>query len=175
VYGRLGQIEINNHVAAIRNLAADRPWMDLDRVGVHGKSWGGYFALRAMLSAPDFYKVGVASAAVADLATAPDSPIVPYMGLPVDNPDGYAAGNLLPLAGRLTGDLLMTIGTSDRNTHFGHTMRMMHAFIEADRDVDLLVLPGQHHWLEGASLRRWQVEMKDHFLEHLPPEARSRE
>ena len=73
VFGRLGQFEISDHVAAIRNLAAERPWMDLERVGVHGKSWGGYFALRAMLTEAEFYKVGVASSVIADLATARDT------------------------------------------------------------------------------------------------------
>jgi dipeptidyl aminopeptidase/acylaminoacyl peptidase len=171
VYLRLGQIEIPDHVAAIKNLGVSRPWMDLSRVGVHGKSWGGYFALRAMLMAPDFYKVGVASSVVADLATTAESPVVPYLGLPADNPESYAAANCLPMAANLEGDLLMTIGTADLNTPFGQTMRMLDAFTEAGKDVDLLLFPGQHHWLQGASFTRWQRALRDHFLEHLPPRA----
>jgi len=169
VYGRLGQIEIPDHVAALRDLARTRPWLDLDRVGVHGKSWGGYFTLRAMLMAPEFYKVGVCSAPVVDLATSADAPVVPYLRQPADNPEAYTAADCLPLAGRLAGDLLLTIGTSDRNTPFGHTMRMISAFIEAGKDVELVVLPGQHHWLQGASFERWQRAMRDFFREHLPP------
>jgi dipeptidyl aminopeptidase/acylaminoacyl peptidase len=172
VFERLGMIEIPDHVAALKNLASSRPWMDLSRVGVHGKSWGGYFALRAMLMAPDFYKVGVASSLVADLATTAESPIVPYLGLPQANPAAYESANCLAMADRLQGELLMTIGTADRNTPFGQTMRMVAAFNEAGKDVDLLVLPGQHHWLQGASFDRWQRALRDYFLENLPPETR---
>ena len=171
VFGRLGQIEIPDHVAALKNLAATRPWLDLSRVGVHGKSWGGYFALRALLLAPDVYKVGVASSLVADLATAPDGPIVPYLGLPRNNPEAYAAADCLPLADQLQGDLLITIGTGDRNTPFGQSMRMLRAFTEADKDVEVLVLPGEHHWLQGKSFTRWQRALRDYFREHLPPVA----
>jgi dipeptidyl aminopeptidase/acylaminoacyl peptidase len=170
VFGRLGQIEIPDHVAAIKNLAADRPWMDLDRVGVHGKSWGGYFTLRAMLMAPDFYRVGVASSLVADLATTAESPIVPYLGLPAENTERYNAADCLPIADQLSGNLLITIGTSDLNTPFGQSMRMLHAFTQADKDVEILVLPGEHHWLQGKSFERWQRAMRDYFREHLPLE-----
>ena len=170
VYQKLGQIEIPDHVAALRNLAATRPWMDIERVGVHGKSWGGYFAIRAMLQAPDFYKVGVASSAVVDLATTADSPVVPYLGLPVDSPDAYAAANCLLTADQLQGRLLITIGTSDGNTPFAQSMQMVASFTEADKDVDLLVLPGQHHWLQGKSFKRWQRALRDYFEAHLPTE-----
>jgi dipeptidyl aminopeptidase/acylaminoacyl peptidase len=170
VYGRLGQIEIPDHVAALKDLASTRPWMDLDRVGIHGKSWGGYFVLRAMLQAPGFYKVGVASSAVADLATTLNTPVVPYLGLPSENPEGYAAADCLPIAGQLQGELLITIGTADQNTPFGQSMRILKAFTEADKDVEVLVFPGEHHWLQGKTFSRWQRALRDFFREHLPPE-----
>jgi dipeptidyl aminopeptidase/acylaminoacyl peptidase len=172
VFGRVGVSEIPEHVAALKTLAAERPWMDLERVGVHGKSWGGYFTLRAMLQAPEFYKVGVASASPVDLTTTAESAVVPYMGLPEDAPEAYETANCLPLADRLDGDLLLTIGTADRNTPFGQSMRMIAAFQEAGKDVDLVVFPGEHHWLQGSAYERWKRALRDHFLEHLPPEAR---
>ncbi len=171
VHRRLGQIEIPDHAAALRNLAKTRPWLDLDRVGIHGKSWGGYFTLRALLTAPELYKVGVASAAVVDLATTIGSPIVPYMGLPADNTEGYAAADCLSLADKLAGDLLITIGTGDHNTPFGQSMRMLKAFNDADKDVEILVLPGDNHWLRGSSFPRWQRAMRDYFMEKMPPVA----
>jgi dipeptidyl-peptidase-4 len=98
--------------------------------------------------------------------------VVPYLGLPADNPEGYEAADCLTRADRLRGRLLLTIGTADRNTPFGQTMRMLAAFTEAGKDVDLLVLPGQHHWLQGASYERWKRALRDHFLTWLPPEGR---
>ncbi|MGH2397404.1 MAG: DPP IV N-terminal domain-containing protein, partial [bacterium] len=62
VYGNFGRHEIPDHMAALRQLAQQRPYMDLSRVGIFGHSWGGYFAIRAMLLAPDVYHVGIARA-----------------------------------------------------------------------------------------------------------------
>jgi dipeptidyl aminopeptidase/acylaminoacyl peptidase len=169
VYRNIGRNEIPDHVAAIRQLAADRPYIDLERVGVHGKSWGGYFALRAMLQAPEFYKVGVASAIVADLATTAWYPIAPYMESPEENPEGYDYANCLQWADKLQGKLLITAATGDLNTPFAQTLKMMDAFIKAGKPVDLMVFPDQHHWLQGESLDYFYIMLKDYFVEHLRP------
>jgi dipeptidyl aminopeptidase/acylaminoacyl peptidase len=169
VYHNIGRNEIPDHVAAIKQLAADRSYIDLERVGVHGKSWGGYFALRAMLQAPDFYNVGVASAVVADLATTAWYPIAPYMESPEENPEGYDYANCLEWADKLQGKLLITASTGDLNTPFAQTMKMMDAFIKAGKPVDLMVFPDQHHWLQGESLDYFYEILKDYFVEHLQP------
>jgi len=169
VYRSIGRNEIPDHVAAIRELAVDHPYIDLDRVGVHGKSWGGYFALRAMLQAPEFYKVGVASAVVADLATTAWYPIAPYMESPEENPEGYDYADCLQWADKLEGKLLVTASTGDLNTPFAQTMKMMDAFIKAGKPVDFMVFPDQHHWLQGESLDYFYGMLKDYFVEHLQP------
>ncbi len=169
-YGRIGEIEIPDHVAALRQIAADRPYLDLDRVGVYGHSWGGYFALRAMLTAPEVFRAGVAGAPGELTEAAPINE--PYMGLPEDNPDGYAAALNAPLAPRLRGELLMIHGTHDVNAPFSTTMRMVQALIEADKDFDLLVLPGAAHSFQGAHYRYTERRIRDFFLEHLRGERR---
>jgi dipeptidyl aminopeptidase/acylaminoacyl peptidase len=171
VYRSIGRDEIPDHTAALKQLAEDRPYMDMTRVGVHGKSWGGYFALRAMLQAPDVYHVGVASALVADLATTAYSPITPYMEYPDENPEGYDYANCLEWADKLEGKLLVTASTGDLNTPFAQTMKMVEAFIQADKPVDLMVFPDQHHWLQGESLDYFYRVLKDYFVEHLAPEG----
>lgn len=173
VYRAIGRSEIPDHAAALHRLAADHPWMDLSRVGVHGKSWGGYFALRAMLQAPETYHVGVASAVAADLATTAWSPVVPYMGTPEENPEGYAFASCLGMADKLEGKLLITIATADRNTPFSQTMRMVEALIQAGKPVEMMVFPDQHHWLEGASLDYFNQMLKRYFVEHLKPAGSS--
>ena len=69
VYGNFGRHEIPDHVATLKQLADERPYMDLSRVGILGHSWGGYFAIRALLLAPDVYQVGVASASAVAMST----------------------------------------------------------------------------------------------------------
>jgi dipeptidyl aminopeptidase/acylaminoacyl peptidase len=164
-FGRIGQIEIPDHVAALKQLAAERPYMDLDRVGIHGGSWGGYFALRGMLTAPDVFHVGVALSP-GDLTESP--PInEPYMGLPADNPEGYAAGSNPALAGNLKGRLLMIHGTADRNAPFSTTMRMASALIKAGKIHDLAVIPQADHHFKGVYGSYMTERMVSYFKEHL--------
>lgn len=148
-YGKVGQSEIADYVAGLRQLAATRPWMDLARVGIHGHSWGGYFAIRAMLVAPDFFKTGYAGAPGAldedALVNEPD------MGRIADNPGGYASGSNLTLAGRLAGPLRVMHGTADVNAPLSSSMRMVDALVRANRPVELLVMPGVDHDPEGPA------------------------
>ena len=148
VYGNIGKYEIPDHVAALKQLSAGRPYMNLKRVGIYGHSWGGYFALRAMLTAPDVYKVGIASAP-GELTEGAEIN-EPYMGLRQDNPSGYAFGNNTHLAGSLKGKLLFIHGTSDTNAPLSTTIRMIDALIQAGKPYDLLLLPGQSHFFQGA-------------------------
>ncbi len=147
-FHRIGQIEIDDHVTALRQVAQSRPWMDLERVGVYGFSWGGYFALRAMLTAPEFFRAGVAGAPGEMTEAAMINE--PYMGTPQQNPQGYAAGLNAPLAEQLEGALLLIHGTADVNAPFSTTMRMVDALIRADKDFELLVLPGADHSMRGV-------------------------
>lgn len=164
-YGRIGQIEIPDHVAVLKQLAAERPYMDLDRVGICGASWGGYFALRGMLTAPDVFHVGVALCP-GDLTEA-QAINEPYMGLPQDNPEGYAAGSNPALAANLKGKLLMIHGTADRNAPFSTTMRMAPALIRAGKIHDLAVIPQADHYFAGLYQRYAMERMISYFKEHL--------
>jgi dipeptidyl aminopeptidase/acylaminoacyl peptidase len=142
-YGRVGQMEIADHVAALREAARTHPWMDLSRAGIAGHSWGGYFALRGMLTAPEFFRAGYAGAP----GDVTESAVInePHMGMPAENPEGYQKASNLPLAANLAGPLKIMHGTSDVNAPFSTTMRMIGALIAADRRFDLLVIPGAPH------------------------------
>jgi dipeptidyl aminopeptidase/acylaminoacyl peptidase len=172
VYGNVGRNEIPDHVAALRQLSERRPYMDLGRVGILGHSYGGYFALRAMLMAPDVYHVGVASAPVADLAETPANGIEPYLGLPQNNREAYEYSANLRLAGSLRGKLLLMIGTSDDDVRFSSAMKIADALIRANKPYDLVVLPEQPHSLirTGGAYAYWQEAVRRYFQERLMPE-----
>ena len=164
-YGRIGELEISDHTASLRQIAATRPYMDLERVGIYGYSWGGYFALRGMLTAPDVFSVGVVGAP----GELTESALInePYMGTPAHNPRGYAQALNAPLAEQLSGELLLIHGTADVNAPLSTSMRMVDALIRADRDFDLLVLPGATHSLSGQAGDYAARRTRDFFLEHL--------
>ena len=168
-FGRLGGIEINDHVAALKELGAERPYMDLERVGVVGFSFGGYYAIRAMLMAPDIYKVGVA---IAPLDIRMDT-VVPFMGLPQDNPEGYAFSSNISQASNLEGKLLIIHGLDDRSVSPLYTFDLIRSFIKAGKPYDLLLIPDAGHdfpnlrpeaagTYAGKAIRRY-------FQEHLKP------
>lgn len=146
VYGNIGKYEIADRVAAYKQLSQKYPFMDMKRVGIYGHSWGGYFAVRAMLMAPDLYRTGIASAP-GELTEGAEIN-EPYMGFPKDNKAGYEFGTNTNHAGNLKGKLLFIHGTSDINAPFSTTVRMIDALIKAEKPYDLLLLPGRTHNLE---------------------------
>lgn len=144
-YGRIGQGEIADHVAVLHQIAATRPWMDMSRVGVMGHSWGGYFAPRALLQAPDLYRAAVASAGPASLRDFRVA-IEPYMGcLPRQCPDAYAKSSNMALVSHMKGRLLIMQGTADRDVPFGESMRMIAALEKAGKSYQYVAFPGQPH------------------------------
>jgi dipeptidyl aminopeptidase/acylaminoacyl peptidase len=163
---RLGGIGrfVDDHVAAITQLAETRPWMDLDRVGIFGHSGGGSGSTRAMLAAPDFFKVAVSSAGNHD-----DRIYHAWWGEKIfglkDEYDFDSHANA-SLAANLKGKLFLVHGEMDDNVTPHHTMRLVDALIKANKDFDLLVVPNAEHailvhtayWIR----RRW-----DYFVQHL--------
>ena len=166
-YRRFGQHQIPEHVAALRHAAASRPYMDLTRTGIFGWSWGGYMTIRALLTAPEVYQVGAALMPVVDLDDHAATALEGYMGLPVRNPDGYAAGSSLPLVGNLRGRLMLMHGTSDMNATFSATMKMVEALTRAGKPYDLVVVPEMHHTIAGPSRQYWMMRMWRFFAENL--------
>jgi dipeptidyl aminopeptidase/acylaminoacyl peptidase len=170
-YGRVGQTEIPDYVMGLKQAAATRPWMDLERVGIHGHSWGGYFALRGMLTAPEFFKAGYAGApgALEEEAIINE----PYLGLPSVNPTAYEAGSNVALAGKLQGHLKMMHGTSDVNATLSTTMRMAEALIREGKHFELLIMPGQPHNPRRATGRYYSDDVNMFFVRTLggPREA----
>ncbi|MGH9862679.1 MAG: DPP IV N-terminal domain-containing protein [Candidatus Acidiferrales bacterium] len=163
-YGSIGRHEIPDHVAALQQLAEKRPYMDLTRVGLFGHSFGGYLTVRALLLAPEVYQVGVAVAGNQDR-----DDFEPYMDLPENNREGYEYASNPRRAANLRGKLLFIMGTSDLNTPFASIMKMAEALIQAGKPYDLIVLPEQSHWFEGASRTYALESIRRYFEEHLKP------
>ena len=143
-YGHLADAgSLDDHVAALQQLARSRPWMDLDRVGVFGHSGGGFAAVRAMLDHPETYTVGVALSGSHDARTFNPGFVEAYDG--ADNPDAWARASNIDIADRLTGALLLVHGGMDDQVHPDHTLRLADRLIAADKDFELLIVPGAEH------------------------------
>jgi dipeptidyl-peptidase 4 len=161
-----------DHVAAIKQMATSRPYMDITKVGIFGGSAGGYGAAHAMLTFPEFYKVGEAISGDHDARLDKAWWNELYQGYPVQ--DDYAAQSNVTMANRLAGHLLIEHGDIDDNVHPVETMRFADALMKANKDFDMLFIPNMFHGESGEHAlylvrRRW-----DYFVKYLmgvtPPE-----
>jgi dipeptidyl aminopeptidase/acylaminoacyl peptidase len=171
-YKNLGDGGLPDHIAAMRQLAEKYPYMDLSRVGVYGGSAGGYNAAGALLTHPEFYKVGVATSGNHDHRLDKAWWVELWMGYPIG--DHYIEQSNVTLAGKLKGKLLLLHGDMDDNVHFCATMRFADALIKANKTFDMLIVPNGRHGLAGDYFdrKRW-----DYFVKHLlgvePPDWNS--
>jgi dipeptidyl aminopeptidase/acylaminoacyl peptidase len=162
IFGRLHINGLDDHVAAIKQLGAKYRWLDLTRVGIIGRSYGGWSAFRGMLEFPDFYQVGVAGAPPGSM----HSQYVDYHWTAMHGRPRYSDGsetrpsptevpgnwNVLDgrqQADRLRGKLLVILGELDENVLIGSTMQFLAALQKADKDFDLIYLPDQNHYFTG--------------------------
>jgi dipeptidyl aminopeptidase/acylaminoacyl peptidase len=169
------QTVIPNHERWIREVAASRPWMDLNRVGVYGHSWGAYMAERAMIEAPGLYKVAVGHAGPADFVDH-STYIEPFLGLPAHNPRGYAMGSNLIRVDAIQGPVLVMAAPLDVNAGFTPDMKFVDAMIKARKDVDLVLFPESSHRLNccGKDREMYGVAIiQRYFQAHLQVDAGS--
>jgi dipeptidyl-peptidase-4 len=167
-YLKLGQADVDDQAAAMRELAR-RPYVDGARVGVTGISHGGYMTIMMLLRYPDVFQVGVAGAPITDLRNGPRLYIGRVMRTPEANPDGYAKGDAVALAGTLKGRLLIHHGTNDRNAVIGNAMQFARKAIDAGRPLDMMIYPDGVHVLTGRDAVHGMKTTIAYFLEHLRP------
>ncbi|MHC4536226.1 MAG: DPP IV N-terminal domain-containing protein [Planctomycetota bacterium] len=158
---------IPDHVAALQQLGAERPYMDLSRVGIYGASAGGYATIRALLTAPDVYHVGVASSPLVDVEDIELG--TRYIGLFHENKGAFEDASNSRLAGNLKGKLLLAHGTSDLRTPFWGVMRLVDALARAGKPYDLIVQPEVGHYLVSEFGNYVMEARRRYFQEHLKP------
>ena len=163
-YKNMGN-NLEDHVKAIRHLGQQYSWIDIGRVGIFGHSAGGYDTGRALLAFPEFYKVGVASSGDHDFRMEKAWWPEMYMGWPVD--ESYEGASNVTNAKNLQGKLLLVHGGMDENVNPSATFKLAEALINAGKDFDLLILPGQSHGYSGKALNFFLKKRWNYFIEHL--------
>ncbi|RYG28472.1 S9 family peptidase, partial [bacterium] len=164
VYGKLGIVEIDDQADGVKSLF-NRPYVDGNRVGLQGTSYGGYATIMGLLHRPDVFKVGCASSSVTDWRNYDTIYTERYMGLPwkEENEAGYDAGSALKLAGKLQGRLMLYFGSSDNNVHPSNTYQLVTALEKAGLRYDMQVGPDREH-TQMNSRTMWE-----YFLKYLKP------
>ncbi|NBO91140.1 MAG: S9 family peptidase [Planctomycetia bacterium] len=139
----LGDSGFPDRIAWMKAAAKDRPWMDLTRVGIWGGSAGGQSSLRAMLAHGDFYKAAVADCGCHDNRVDKVWWNELWMGWPIG--PHYQEQSNVTNAHRLSGKLMLVVGEMDRNVDPASTLQVVNALVKADKDFDLVFLPGTGH------------------------------
>jgi dipeptidyl-peptidase-4 len=168
IYGKLGEIPLQDQVAALHALGEKYQELDLNRVGITGWSFGGYMTALATLARPDVFKAGVAGAPVTDWMDYDSCYTERYLGLPESAKSAYDAASLLSLAPRLERPLLLIHGTADDNVYFRHSLKLIDALERAGKDFDFAPISRSTHIANEPEMREF-VETKtiDFFKKNL--------
>lgn len=158
---RLGIIETQDQMSGVEYLKS-LPYVDAERIGVHGWSYGGFMTLNLMLRHPETFKVGVAGGPVTDWKYYEIMYGERYMDSPQENPEGYKETSMVERAGDLKGRLLLIHGDEDPTVVLQHNLEFIASAIKKGTHPDLFIYPGQGHNMMG----RDRVHLHEHITRY---------
>ena len=161
VYRNLGVLEIRDFIDGIKYFLA-MPYVDPDKIGVEGFSFGGTMTTLCVTEGSDYFKYGIAGGGVYDWALYDTHYTERYMDTPQDNPDGYAAGRVIDRISNYKGDktnmLRLTHGTGDDNVHFQNTLQLVDELERQHKDFELMIYPQGMHGYRGDQSMHAQLQ-----------------
>ncbi len=165
-FRHLGEEEMKDQLCGVEFLKR-LPYVDADRMGIHGWSFGGFMTTNLMCTYPDVFKVGVAGGPVVDWKYYEVMYGERYMDTPEQNPEGYAACSLLPKAKNLKGRLQIILGYNDPTCVPQHTLSFIRASIDAGTQPDLFLYPGDGHNMFGTDQVHLHERITRYFEDYL--------
>ena len=165
-FHQLGQIEMQDQMKGVEFLRT-LPYVDMDRLGVHGWSFGGFMTISLMTNYPDVFKVGVAGGPVIDWKWYEVMYGERYMGTPQDNPEGYAKTSLISKAGNLKGKLQIITGYNDTTVVPQHCLSFLDACVKAGTQPDFFAYPGEEHNMRGHASVHLHERITQYFEDYL--------
>ncbi|MCD6455033.1 MAG: S9 family peptidase [Candidatus Aminicenantes bacterium] len=151
IFKHFGKYELEDQLAGVKYLKT-LPYVDGNRIGIWGWSYGGYMTLTAMLKAPEVFKAGFAVAPVTDWKYYDSIYTERYMRTPAENPEGYRDSSPVNFASNLKGKLYIAHGTSDDNVHFQNTVAMVKKLLDAKKSFEVMIYPQQSHGIGAYRL-----------------------
>jgi dipeptidyl-peptidase 4 len=160
IYLKLGRVEIDDQAAGVKSLL-DRRYLDKERVGIFGTSYGGTVSATCLMRYPDVFRAACASSAVTDYRNYDTIYAERYMWLPQENKEGYDAAAVMTHVKNLKGRLMLFYGTADNNVHPNNAVQLIQALQRAGKSFDVQIGPDQGH----AAINR--DRMMEFFIENL--------
>ncbi len=168
-FRQLGQIEMQDQMEGVKFLKS-LPYVDGNRLGIHGWSFGGFMTISLMLNYPDVFKVGVAGGPVIDWKWYEVMYGERYMDTPQQNPEGYAKTSLLDKAGNLKGKLQIITGYNDKTVVPQQCLSFLDACVKAGTQPDFFVYPGEEHNMRGHASVHLHERITQYFEDYLKPQ-----
>ena len=165
-FHQLGQIEMQDQMKGVDYLRT-LPYVDMNRLGVHGWSFGGFMTISLMTNYPDVFKVGVAGGPVIDWKWYEVMYGERYMGTPENNPEGYAKSSLINKAKNLKGKLQIITGYNDNTVVPQHCLSFLDACIKAGTQPDFFAYPGEEHNMRGHASVHLHERITQYFEDYL--------
>jgi len=166
IFRRQGDPQMEDLMSALNYLQAFS-YVDQTRMGLFGWSYGGFMTIDFMLNHPGIFKVGVAGGPVTDWRYYEIMYGERYMDTPQENPEGYAATNLITKVDRLKGKLLLIHGLQDPTVVQQNSVRFVRAAIDKNVQVDYMIYPGHEHNVRGRDRAHLYQKVTDYFMEGL--------
>ena len=161
IYLHLGEVEVQDQLRGVDYLKS-LDWVDADRLGVFGHSYGGYMTVMCMAKANTTFKAGVSVAPVSQWELYDTHYTERYLGTPKTNPEGYEASSVFPYLKHLQGDLLLIHGMADDNVLFTHSTKLYKALQDQGIPFQMMTYPGSKHALHerSVSIHRFEALFK---------------
>jgi len=163
VYRNLGHWEVNDLIEAVKFLKS-LSYIDGERIGIWGWSYGGYISALTILEANEYFKTAVSVAPVTHWKFYDTIYTERYMSTPELNPDGYEKSAVTNKANKLKGKLLLIHGTADDNVHFQNTVVLVDELIKANKQFQVMFYPGKDHGIGGGKTRLQLFTLITNFI-----------
>lgn len=166
VHRQLGILETEDQMQGVEYLKS-LPYVDVDRIGVHGWSYGGFMTLNLKLRHPEVFKVAVAGGPVVDWSMYEIMYGERYMDMPQENPEGYGEANMINHVKDLQGKLMLIHGVQDETVVMQHSMKFLRECVKENKQVDFFVYPTHPHNVRGKDRIHLMQKVSDYFFENL--------
>ncbi len=151
-YKELGKYEVEDQIGVAQKLG-NLPYVDENRIGIWGWSYGGFMSINCLLKGNDVFKMAIAVAPVTNWRFYDSIYTERYMQTPQENSGGYDDNSPINYVEKLKGNLLLVHGTADDNVHVQNAMQLIEALVQANKDFDWAMYPDKNHGIYGGNTR----------------------
>lgn len=164
IYHAMGEIEVRDQIEGVKFLRTF-PWVDAEKIGVHGSSYGGYMTLMTMFKAPEYFKAGASGAPVTDWSLYDTHYTERFMGKPSEDKEAYEKSSVFPYATNLKGPLLIYHGMADDNVLFKNSTKLYKLLQDNNIPFMMMDYPGKKHRFKGKKTSMHRLNTVKNFFD----------